>query len=123
MNDLKINTALVNRACFVCTKTVDSEILIGKKLTKNEDHKITDLHNQTIGFSDKLCEECQKMADQGIILIGVISEMTEDMNNPYRSGNISVIKEEAFQKIFDQKIPKKRIALIELEVGKQIGLW
>lgn len=123
MKDLKVNTALVNRACIICGKTANSEILIGRRLTKKEDHKITDLHNQTIGFSEKPCEECQKLINQGIVLIGVIKEKTEDINNPYRSGHISVIKEEAFIKIFNQELPKKRIAFVEQEVGEQIGLW
>ena len=66
------------------------------------------------------CDSCKGMMAQGILLIGVRDGSQAD---PYRTGQIWVIKEEAAQKIFgDHDIVTKRAGFLEESAARAIGL-
>ena len=95
MND-KFKVGIVNYACPVCGKVADSQIIMNTKLTKKEADKIQQMHNKTIGFSDKPCKECQDVIDAHNVLfiVGFDVDKTTDENNPYRTGDVVGIKKD-----------------------------
>lgn len=116
-----IGVALVKEACPLCGKVEDGPIILNTRLSVKRAKEVEKLHGQVIGYMDKPCKECQEYMTQGILLIGVIEEKTDDEKNPYRSGNIWVMKKEAFQRIFGS-IPEKGAAFLDIKAAKQIGL-
>ena len=87
--------ALVKELCPICCKEMDGSIIIGKTFNAKHAKEINKMNGQVIGFSDKPCPECQKHIDDGcFFIIGVDSEKTEDVNNPYRSGHIVGLKKD-----------------------------
>lgn len=120
MSDNKLGVALVKEACPLCGKTEDGPIIMNTRLTNKMARKVEELHGQVIGYMDKPCKECQEYMSKGFLLIGVIDEKTEDKTNPYRSGNIWVIKHEAAEKMFNDT--SKGAAFIDVKAAEQIGL-
>lgn len=91
MDNLEV--ALAKELCFICNKEMDGPIIINSLLTKKAANEVKQLHGKNIGYSDKLCPECQKLADQGLIILEIDCEKSEP-NNPYRTGKLWVIKED-----------------------------
>ena len=48
-----------------------------------------------------ICQDCRKMTEQGIVLISV--KDGESGDNPYRTGRVAVVKEEAIRNIVHPK--------------------
>jgi hypothetical protein len=102
--------------CFVCNKP--KEILLHKQL-KNKLPKSA--------VYDKVpCDECSGFMKQGIIFIGV-RDGEQGKDNPYRTGEWFVLKEEAVRRMPMNKelmksIIKKRICFIEQEVINKLGI-
>jgi hypothetical protein len=71
------------------------------------------------------CEDCQEHMEQGVILMGVDPEKTTDEAQPYRTGHFVVVKEEAIERIFEEKISqdiiRRRAAFVEVEVLRSLG--
>lgn len=120
MSDVHFEAALVKEACPLCGKTEDGPIIINRCLTKHFAAQVKKLHGQTIGYMDKPCEECRKYMKQGFLLIGIIEEKTDDMKNPYRSGNIWVIKHEAAKKLFPDMT--KGAVFLDINDANALGL-
>lgn len=120
MNNFEV--ALVKEICFVCTKTSDGPIIMNSRLTEKYAKKVKNLHNKVIGFSEKPCVACQELLKQGIALIGIDENKTEDLNNPYRTGHFAVVTEDYFNRALGET-PKKRIALISSLLGLELKIF
>lgn len=95
--------------CFFCGK--DDRILLCTGYT-HSGRPVRDLSEANGKVIDmEPCNECKGYMQQGIILIGIVSAMSEpnwnkpnQIPNPYRSGQFAVIKEEAMRRIFEGAI-------------------
>lgn len=98
--------------CFICGKPKNEIVMLGAAYKEEAPMHMC---------IDKVpCDECKKLTEQGILLV-VVKDNT-DHDNPYRTGQIVVIKEEAFKKIFNEKIPLQRIAFVEETVFEKTGM-
>lgn len=84
-----VGLALIKELCPVCAKEMDGPIII---LTKKNAEEVESLHGQVLGYSNKLCTDCQKVLDEKgedfVYLIMVDETKTEDKRNPYRTGKV-----------------------------------
>jgi len=116
--------------CFYCGKAKDI-LLIGNKTIKWEKAGIASSDGkmpQQIGvINDEPCQECKGFMEKGIILVSVKDE-EEDRNekNPFRTGKMCVITEEAIKRILQgdllNSILKTRFSFILDEAWKKLGL-
>ena len=98
--------------CYFCGKEKNEILLLGAAYKGKPP-----MH---IGVVDKQpCDECKKLMGMGVLLISVRDGESGD--NPYRTGHVAVIKEEAAQKIFKEGF-KGRVAFIEDSAWTKIGL-
>jgi hypothetical protein len=107
-NNNNLEVALTKELCPVCLKEMDGPLVMNQILTEKKAQEIKELHNKVVGISEKPCEKCELYTKLGIVVIGIDPEKTEDMKNPYRTGNLAVIKKEFFDRneinIGDNKI-------------------
>ena len=102
--------------CFFCGKEKNQLILAGRLGVKDEEapkHKVWDMEP---------CDECKKLMEMGIMLISIRDGETEP--NPYRTGQMCVVKEEAAKRMFPNngEVLKMRMAFVEDNVWNLIGL-
>lgn len=64
------------------------------------------------------CDKCQEYMSKGVLLI--VCKDGGDEKNPYRTGELHVITDEAAQRIFNVPIPN-RAAFIEESVARKLG--
>lgn len=125
VND-RFGVALVKYACPICGKVNEdaSSILLNKKLTKKAAKHVESLHNQVVGFSDTPCKECQSIIDQGaFFIIGIDSDKTGDMTNPYRSGHLVGIKKSSeFYKHLPEEYKHKDALFMDYREMEKFGL-
>lgn len=100
--------------CFICGKET-SLVLFGASY-KDENGKTAEAPRTVC--SGELCEDCQKVIDEGGIFFIAVKD-GERGNNPYRTGQIGALKEEAVQRMFPD-FPYKKINYIEETAYKQI---
>lgn len=122
MNNFEV--ALVKEICPACCKEMDGPIIMNSLLTEKCANEVKELHGKVVGFSDKFCEECQKYADDGIILIGIDESKSDNMKNPYRTGHFYVVKETwldniNIEKIKSQAMKKRMLYVSHLIFEKQ----
>lgn len=127
MKNSNLEVALVKECCPACTKEMDGSLVMNTRLTPGEAKKVKELHGKVVGFAKNFCEECLKLAEQGIIFIGVDESKTEDMRNPWRTGLFVVVKEDVVKNIVSdsgmlESILKKRMTYISQDVAEAIGL-
>lgn len=126
MNQSNVGVALAKEVCPVCLKESDGPILMNTKLTEHHARKVESLHGQVVGFSEEFCPECKEHAKEGVFFVGVDGSKTEDMNNPYRTGWLSCVKDEAVKRFMTEpmlsQVLKKRMCYIPDEVAMEIGL-
>jgi hypothetical protein len=94
----KVGVALLNYVCPICGQINEdaSTIAINSLLTENAAKKVEDMNNKVVGFSEKPCKECQSYIDKGaLFIIGIDTEKSDDMSNPYRTGHLVGIKRES----------------------------
>lgn len=124
-NDKKIGVALVHKICVVCGKKVDSEseILINQRLGKKAAQQVEEMNGQAVGFAEKLCEDCQKIVDEGAcFIIAVDEEKTTDFNNPYREGHVVAIKKSSdFYQNLQQEF-KKDVLYMDYKLMRNLGM-
>ena len=84
--------ALVKRACPICGKKVDSEIIVNQKLTKKAAEEVKNLNGKVIGYADKVCEDCSKYKDK-LFIIEIDPEKSDmkRMETIYRTGRYLVV--------------------------------
>jgi type II secretory ATPase GspE/PulE/Tfp pilus assembly ATPase PilB-like protein len=118
----KLGVALVKELCPICTKEVESSIVMNTKLTEANAKKVEAMHNGNT-WSKTLCTECADMKSKGFILIGAVEKKTGDTTNPYRSGNIWVVKQEVAETLFaPHGAPKSGVAFIDVTVAQEMEL-
>ena len=119
----KLGVALTKILCPVCTKKMDGDILLNTRLTEGAAKKVEAMNNQVVGWSKTLCPDCSDMKSKGFILIGAVEAKTQDVTNPYRSGNIWVVKQEVADDLFKPNgAPASGIAFIDVNVAKEMAL-
>lgn len=101
-NNLEV--ALTKKACPVCLKEYDADIVMNTLLTKPMANKVKELHGKVIGILDEPCEECMESIKDldAVYLIGMDPDKTESnkIEDIYRTGQIIALKAEAFQRVF-----------------------
>lgn len=100
--------------CFICGKETNL-VLFGTSY-KDENGKTAEAPRNVC--TGQLCDDCQKVINEGGIFFIVVKD-GERGNNPYRTGQIGALKEEAVQKMFPD-FPYKKINYIEESAYKQI---
>ena len=100
--------------CFICGKETNL-VLFGTSY-KDENGKTAEAPRKVC--TGQLCDDCQKVIDEGGIFFIAVKD-GESGNNPYRTGQISALKEEAVQRMFPN-FPYKKINYIEESAYKQI---
>ncbi len=99
--------------CFVCGK--DKGVILFGRLPKDKEAP------REVCINAEPCDECQKLMEQGIILISVIDG--ESGANPYRTGGWAVVKEEALLRaVKDPKLLEKRIMFVPDKAWEMLGL-
>jgi hypothetical protein len=113
-----IGVARVYYLCPVCEEPVEdqTEILLNTRLTAEHANKVKALDGKPAGYAKKICSSCHDKIGDGIYLVGVIEQKTDDPKNPYRSGNIIGIKRQAFERIFDQRAPDGQVCWAEDQI-------
>lgn len=127
MNESNLGVALTKELCVVCTKELDGNILMNKVLTKGMAKKVEDMHGKVVGFSDKPCPECLEVVGDGVYIIEVNEQLTEDMSNPYRTGKQWGVKKVVLERAVSDKAMleqtlKKQACFMPIEVCEHIGL-
>ena len=100
--------------CFICGKET-SLVLFGTSY-KDENGKTAEAPRKVC--TGQLCDDCQKVIDDGGIFFIAVKD-GESGNNPWRTGQIAALKEEAIQRMFPD-FPYKKINYIEESAYKQI---
>jgi hypothetical protein len=127
MSESNLGVALTKELCVVCNKESDGAILMNKVLTKSLAKKVEDMHGKVIGFSDKPCSECLEAVGDGVYIIEVNEQLTEDMSNPYRTGKQWGVKKEAIERMVSDKdmletTLKKQACFMPIELCEHMGL-
>lgn len=73
------------------------------------------------------CSQCKELMEQGVILISVDEDKTEDMNNPWRTGGWCVVKEDFIKRVFQpkelvQRVLEQRCAFMPDDAWDMLGL-
>lgn len=129
MSNTGPEVALVKRACRVCFKTVDAEIVMNTKLIESNANKVSDMHGKVIGWIDNdlgMCDECLKDAKKGVYFITVDESKTEDRDNPWRTGGLFMVKNKAVKEMLKgtdilDKALENRIVFIPDDLAEQVG--
>ena len=100
--------------CFICGKET-SVILFGTSY-KDKNGKTAEAPRNVC--TGQLCDDCQKVIDKGGIFFIAVKD-GESGNNPYRTGPIAALKEEAVQRMFPGFL-YKNVNYIEESAYKQI---
>lgn len=100
--------------CFICGKKTN--IILFETAYKDENGKTAKAPMKTC--TGGLCETCQKVIDQGGIFFIAVKD-GESGNNPWRTGQIGALKEEAVQRMFPD-FSYQKINYIEESAYKQI---
>ena len=127
MNNQRLPVVLVKEACQLCGKQEDGPILLGRRMVKSDKKtKLEEMQGQCIGYMEKPCKDCQEIMDQAILLIGIVESKTDDIKNPYRSGNKWGVSEDFVRRTFQPKelaedVIKKRAAFFPAEAAEKMG--
>ena len=117
MKDKVLGVALVK--CFFCGK--DKGIVMNRRLHPAHAHKVEEMNGMAV--DKEPCDECKELMKQGIMFCSVRDG--EKGDNPYRTGKLCVIKEEALDGLFEpsflSKIKKSRFAFVEDSMWELIG--
>lgn len=100
--------------CFFCGKEKNMVILAGRMGIEDKEaprHAVWD---------HEPCDECAEYMKQGVMLMSVRDG--ESGQNPYRTGRMAVVKEEAAKRMFNETICQSRFAFIEDSLWFKMGL-
>lgn len=100
--------------CFICGK--ETNIVLFGTSYKDENGKTAEAPKKVC--TGQLCDNCQKVIDEGGIFFIAVKD-GESGKNPYRTGQVAALKEEAAQKMFPD-FSYQKINYIEETVFKQI---
>lgn len=114
----KLECAVIK--CFFCGK--DKGLVMNKRLTKKCAEEIKQMRGHAIDYEP--CDECKALMEQGIMFVSVRDGETG--NNPYRTGKMCVIKEEAVKEFSTpemyEQVKKTRFAFLEDSIWELLGL-
>lgn len=116
--DKKFEVGMIN--CFFCGEP--KGLVMNTRLTEKDAKNIREINGHAIDYEP--CDKCKELMKQGIMLVSVRDGETG--NNPYRTGKMVVLKEEAVKEFSSpemyEQIMKTRFAFIEDSVWTKIGL-
>jgi hypothetical protein len=118
----KLGVALVKRACKLCGKLENSEILLNSRLSESEAKKVENLHQKVIGYLDSPCKECQELMKKGFLIIEVDEEKTDDKTNPYKTGRQFVVRPEFIERTFGKDYLRLGAAFLTDKTCDYIGI-
>lgn len=107
--------------CFFCNEEKNSIILFG--MLKGD----VEAPRKAV-INDEPCDKCKGYMEQGIILISVDEKLSkDDMQNPYRTGEWCVVKEEFLKRTVTspellEAILKKRVCFLPDDAWDRMGL-
>lgn len=121
-SDNLIGVALTK--CFFCGE--DDRILLNQILSPKRAKAIEEMHGKVIDYEP--CNQCAEYMKQGIILIAVDEEKTDDPKHPYRTGAFWVVTEDSIPKLISNKefcseVLDRRMAFIPEQIARQSGLY
>lgn len=106
-----LNVTFVRYYCVVTGKEWESGELAFLGWNKGKEAE----RYTTMGY--RVCPEVQEKLDEGYIAAIVVdAEKTDDVKNPYRTGEIMYIKERAWREIFDDDVPAEKVTFIDTDV-------
>ena len=124
MNNLEVS--LCKEQCFICGKETEGPIIMNSLLTEKAANEVKQLHGKCIGYSEEICSDCKKLAEQGLIVLEIDASKSES-GNPYRTGNMWVIKSDcALAKDMKDFIINKfgcEFVFVDKECAKQLGFY
>lgn len=100
--------------CFICGK--ETNIVLFGTAYRDENGKTAEAPMRTC--TGDICDDCKKVIDEGNIFFIAVQD-GKSSDNPWRTGQICALKEEAVQRIFPD-FPYKKINYIEETAYKQI---
>ena len=107
--------------CFFCGDT-KNVLILNTRLNAGIAKKVNDMHGKVIDLEP--CTNCKKLMEQGVMLISV-KDGTDSMN-PYRTGNMAVVRDEGIKRMFKdegaENLIKTRFGFIEDTCWKDLGL-
>ena len=104
--------------CYLCGENKNEVVLLG--------NAYKDQAPMNMCLDKSPCDKCRDYMRQGIILIGVRDG--EQGDNPYRTGNFCVLKEEAVKRAFKRALKdcegilKSRVAFVDETTWEALGL-
>ena len=106
--------------CFYCMQDKDHVIFVGRMRTAESD----DAEAPRDAYWDKVpCDQCKTLMAVGVMLVGADETLSDDLKNPYRTGNMVVVTEEAFRMMFrDHRAIETRVTFIPHSVWLRLGL-
>jgi len=117
--------------CFICQEPKEI-ILFGQMNPRRYGEKFAALCEDGAAprkatYDDIPCEACKGLMEKGIILLSVDEHRTADPKDPYRSGAMFVVKEEAIRKFVHppkllKEILAKRLAFVPDDDWDKLGL-
>lgn len=114
--------ALTYKACPCCGKKDEkqSELLIHQRF---ED--LSKIDKQITGFGT-FCDECKEITTKAVACVVVDESKSDDMQNPYRTGNIFGLSEDwchkALPESMCEQVLKKRMFFMPHTDAIQLGL-
>lgn len=100
--------------CFICGK--ETSIILFRTSYKDENGKTAEAPRTVC--TGHICDNCKQIIDKGGIFFIAVKD-GESGKNPYRTGQIAALKEEAVQRMFPD-FPYQKINYIEESAYKQI---
>jgi hypothetical protein len=106
-----LNPTIAVSHCPLCGKKQDEGILLPGAKCKEKAPMYTEVPG-------KPCDNCKEMMKQGVVIVSVRDGTDHD--NPYRTGRIFCVREEAVKKMLGE-IPAKRACFIEDSALDKMG--
>lgn len=92
MSDI-FSAALVHEVCPICCKAMNEQIIMNTIGNKKNAKSIDEANGKAIGYSHDACEECCKYKDDGVYVIAIDPDRSDD-EDIYRTGQIACVKKD-----------------------------
>ena len=102
--------------CFFCGQDKNEIVLLGRLPGDAEAPKHGVIDHEP-------CDSCKEYMKQGIMVISVSDDATNDDDNPFRTGKLAVVKDKAIKELLDEEayaeVNKKRCMFVNDSMWKQ----
>lgn len=126
MSHDQLGIALIKYACPICGKENEdaSAIALCNKINRKNIARVEAMNNKIVGFSEQPCKECQSYIDKGaFLIIGIDTEKSKHMYNPYRTGHLVGIKKESdFYRFLPEEYKKKDAVFMDYREMEKLGI-